>query len=83
MSSRTSWYDYAKFAIELAHQNGAKLKLPADKLIPIPSSAYPAPAARPSNSVLDNTKFEQSFGIQRPDWQSEVGQVIQALNWQP
>ncbi len=82
-SGRTSWYDYAKLAIELAHNHGVKLKLPADKLIPIPSSEYPTPAARPANSVLDNTKLEQTFGIQRPDWQPEVEQVIQALNWQP
>ncbi len=82
-SGRTSWYDYAKFAIELAHKNGAKLKLPADKLIPIPSSEYPTPAARPINSVLDNTKLEETFRIRRPDWQSEVEQAIQALNWQP
>ncbi len=80
-SGRTSWYDYAKCAIEFAHTLGVKLKLPADKLIAIPSSEYPTPAARPTNSVLDNTKLEQCFGIQRPDWQSEVGQVIQALNW--
>ncbi len=80
---RTSWYDYAKFAVELAHQNGAKLKLPADNLIPLPSSDYPTPAARPANSLLDNTKLEQTFGIHRRDWQSEVEQVIQALNWQP
>jgi dTDP-4-dehydrorhamnose reductase len=82
-SGRTSWYDYAEFAIELARNNGAKLKLQPSNLIPIPFSAYPTPAARPANSVLDNTKLEQTFGIQRPDWQSEVEQVIQALNWQP
>jgi len=82
-SGRTSWYDYAKFVIELARRNGVKLKLPADKLIPIPSSAYPTPAARPANSVLDNAKLEKTFGIQRRDWQSEVEQAIQALNWQP
>ncbi len=82
-SGRTSWYDYAKFAIELASRNGVKLKLQANNLIPIPSSQYPTPAARPANSVLDNTKLEQTFGIKRPDWQAEVGQVIQALNWQP
>ncbi len=82
-SGRTSWYDYAKFVIELARNKGTKLKLPADKLIPIPSSEYPTPAARPINSVLDNTKLEMTFGSQRPDWQSEVEQVIQALNLQP
>ena len=82
-SGLTSWYDYAKFAIELARQNGIKLKLPTKNLKPIPSSQYPTPAARPTNSVLDNTKLERTFGIQRPDWQSEVEQAIQALNWQP
>ena len=81
-SGRTSWYDYAKFAIELVRRNGVKLKLQANNLIPIPSSAYPTPAARPANSVLDNMKLEKSFGIQRPDWQSEVEQVFQALNLQ-
>jgi len=78
-SGRTSWYDYGKFAIEFAHQTGAKPKLPANKLIPIPSSAYPTPAARPINSVLDNTKLEQSFGIQHPDWQSEVETCLSGL----
>ncbi len=82
-SGRTSWYDYAKFAIEISRNNGAKLKLQPNNLIPIPASEYPTPAARPANSVLDNTKLEQTFGIQRPDWQSEVEQVIQALNLQP
>jgi dTDP-4-dehydrorhamnose reductase len=78
-SGRTSWCDYAKFAIELARRNSVKLKLPADELIPIPSSDYPTPAARPANSVLDNTKLGQTFGIQRPDWQSEVKTCIKGL----
>ncbi len=82
-SGRTSWYDYAKFAIEFARNHGVNLKLPADKLTPIPSAEYPKPAARPANSVLDNTKLEKVFGIQRPNWQSEVGEVTQALNLQP
>lgn len=82
-SGRTTWHDYAKFAIECARNNGIKLKLQTNNLIPLPSSDYPTPAARPANSVLDNTKLEQTFGIQRPDWQSEVEQVIQALNLQP
>ncbi len=82
-SGRTSWYDYAKFAIELSRTNGAKLKLQTNNLIPIPSSDYPTPAARPANSILDNTKLERTFSLQRPDWRSEVGRVIQALNWQP
>ncbi len=81
-ADHTSWYDYAKFIIELARQNGIKLRLSNSNLIPIPSSQYPTPVARPTNSVLDNAKLEQTFGIQRPDWHSQVEQVIQALNWQ-
>ncbi len=82
-AGRTSWHDYAKFAIEFARNNGLKLKLPPNNIIPIPSSQYPTPAARPTNSILDNTKLENTFGTQRPDWQSEVWQVLQALNLQP
>ncbi len=78
-SGQTSWYDYAKFAIELAGNNGIKLKLQTNSLIPIPSLEYPTPAARPINSVLDNTKLKQTFGIQRPDWQSGVETYIQDL----
>ncbi len=81
-SDRTSWYDYAKFAIEISRANGIKLKLQPNNLIPIPASEYPTPAARPANSVLDNTKLGKTCGIERPDWQSEVEQVIQALNSQ-
>ncbi len=78
-SGRTSWYDYAKTAIELARRNDVKLKLQPHNLIPIPSAEYPTPAARPANSVLDNTKLEMTFGIQRPDWQSGVETYIQDL----
>ncbi len=78
-SGRTSWYDYAKTAIELARRNDVKLKLQPHNLIPIPSAEYPTPAARPANPVLDNTKLEKTFGIQRPDWQSDVETDIQDL----
>lgn len=79
-AGRTSWFDYAKFAIDLARSQGAKFKLAPDSLIAIPASQYPTPAARPANSVLDNTKLEQTFGIQRPDWQTEVQDTVKTLN---
>jgi dTDP-4-dehydrorhamnose reductase len=79
-AGRTNWYDYAKFAIELARSQGAEFKLPPDRLIAIPASQYPTPATRPANSVLDNTKLEQTFGIQSPDWQVEVQDTVKTLN---
>jgi dTDP-4-dehydrorhamnose reductase len=77
---RTSWFDYAQFAIDLARSHGGKFKLTPDRLIAIPTSQYPTPAARPANSVLDNTKLEQTFGIQPPDWQAEVRDTVKTLN---
>jgi dTDP-4-dehydrorhamnose reductase len=78
-AGRTSWFDYAKFAIDFARSQGGKFKLAPDNLIAIPASQYPTPAARPVNSVLDNTKLEQTFGIQRPDWQAEVRDCMTSL----
>ncbi len=75
----TNWFDYARFAIQLASSEGAIFKLAPDRLIAIAASQYPTPAARPTNSVLDNTRLEQTFGIQRPDWQSEVARTVRAL----
>jgi dTDP-4-dehydrorhamnose reductase len=79
-AGRTSWFDYAKFAIDFARSQGAEFKLAPDRLIAIPASQYPTPAARPANSVLDNTKLEQTFGIQRPNWQAEVQDTVKTLN---
>jgi dTDP-4-dehydrorhamnose reductase len=77
---RTSWFDYAQFAIDLTRSQGAEFKLTPDRLIAIPASQYPTPAARPTNSVLDNTKLEQTFGIHRPNWQAEVQDTVKTLN---
>jgi dTDP-4-dehydrorhamnose reductase len=79
-AGRTSWFDYARFAIDLARSQGAEFKLTPNKLIAIPASQYQTPAARPANSVLDNTMLEQTFGIQRPDWQAEVQDTLKTLN---
>jgi dTDP-4-dehydrorhamnose reductase len=79
-AGRTNWFDYAQFAIDLARSHGGKFKLTPDRLIAIPASQYPTPAARPTNSVLDNTKLELTFGIQPPDWQAEVQDTVKTLN---
>jgi dTDP-4-dehydrorhamnose reductase len=48
-------------------------------VVPIRSSEYATPARRPRNSVLDNTKLEQSFGIRLPSWQAGLKQVLGTL----
>lgn len=59
-----SWYDFAK-AIFLAADIHCKVN-------PIPSSDYPTPAKRPSNSTLANDKIQNEFGISLVPWQQSL-----------
>jgi dTDP-4-dehydrorhamnose reductase len=46
----------------------------------IPTSAYPTPARRPANSRLDCTSLQAAFGIERPDWQAGLRDILADLN---
>lgn len=59
-AGRASWYEFAQ-AILAGQPDGARV-------LPIPATAYPTPARRPQNSVLDNEKLEKHFGFRLPDW---------------
>lgn len=59
-AGRTSWYDFAQEVLR-----GSRASL---KVIPIATAEYPSPARRPHNSVLDNGKLRQAFGIELPEW---------------
>jgi dTDP-4-dehydrorhamnose reductase len=62
-SGRTSWHGFAE---AIRHQT---LSDPTTcRIVPIPTSDYPTPAARPQNSVLSNAKLKDTFGIRLPDW---------------
>ncbi|MCL2641642.1 MAG: NAD(P)-dependent oxidoreductase, partial [Phycisphaerales bacterium] len=66
---QTTWYEFAKTALELAgveHQ-----------IEPVTSTAFAAPAKRPSYSVLSNANL-QSLGLDlmRP-WQESLARYIQ------
>ncbi len=61
----TNWHGFASAIL-------ARTALPEGKqlsLHPIPASQYPTPAKRPANSVLDNGKLRNTFGITLPDWE--------------
>lgn len=72
----TSWHGYARHVIEWARERGQALKLPADRLLPVPSSAYPTPARRPLNSRLDTRRLQQAFGLQPTDWRAGVDRML-------
>ena len=75
----TSWHGYAKFVIEHARAAGLPIKVAAEAVEPIPSSAYPLPARRPANSRLSTEKLRQNFGLNLPDWQVGVARVMDEL----
>jgi dTDP-4-dehydrorhamnose reductase len=59
-----SWYGFAE-AIREATCSGCRL-------VPIPTTEYPAPARRPAYSVLDTSKFRRTFGMALPDWRQSM-----------
>jgi dTDP-4-dehydrorhamnose reductase len=66
-----SWADFAR---EIFAQAGINCTVND-----IPSSAYPTPARRPSNSRLDCRTLDQAFGIAPPDWRFSLSEVLAKL----
>lgn len=46
------------------------------KLNPIPTEAYPVPAVRPKNSVLDCSRIKRVFNIDPSDWQTALSEIL-------
>ena len=75
-AGETSWHGYARFVIEWARAHGQAVRVGPDAIEPVPSSAYPTPAARPHNSRLDTRKLQAAFGLTLPPWQSGVERLL-------
>lgn len=72
----TTWYEFALAIFGLAHAYRGT----SPEVIPIDTSDYPTPARRPANSVLDCTRIEQDYLIERPLWSDSLAQVIAELH---
>jgi len=72
----TSWCNYAKHVIEWARAQGVAIKVAADAIHAIPTSAYPTPAKRPLNSRLNTDKLQKAFGLTLPAWQQGVDRML-------
>ena len=60
-----SWYD---FAVEIAAAAGHG----TCRIIPCHTSEYPTKAQRPAYSVLDKTKFKETFQMDIPHWREAL-----------
>jgi len=63
-----SWYDFAHAIIEIS---GIECILEA-----VETTVYPTPAARPSYSVFNKTKFKERFGLAIPYWRDSLKKCI-------
>ena len=70
----TSWFGFAQAIGEALRQQGK----PCAALLPIPSSDYPTPAARPLNSRLDCSRLQRDWGVSQPDWQTALRECLTA-----
>jgi dTDP-4-dehydrorhamnose reductase len=69
---KTSWFGFAQAIGEALRQQGK----PCANLLPIPSSDYPTPAARPLNSCLDCSHLQREWGVSQPDWQIALRECL-------
>lgn len=64
-----SWYDFTKMIAEFNGTTDCDIQ-------PCHSNEFPSPVMRPSYSVLDKTKFKQTFGVAIPYWAESLKKCI-------
>lgn len=67
-----SWYDFTKMIAEYAGNNACDIQ-------PCHSYEFPSPVVRPSYSVLDKTKYKQTFGRKIAYWTESLKKCINNL----
>jgi dTDP-4-dehydrorhamnose reductase len=69
MSSRghTTWYEFARAIV--GEQTRARI-------VPITTAEYPTPARRPAYGVLNTAKFEHTFGLTLPHWETALQSCV-------
>lgn len=75
----TSWYEYAKYVISLARKRGMALKAVPNRVFPVSTDHYQAPALRPKNSRLSTNEIGTRFDIVVPDWKVHVERFVDEL----
>ena len=74
---RTSWHGFAEAIMAGAVERGLLQQAP--RVVPITTSDYPTPAARPAFSVLDNGRLQGDFGVQPHDWREGLSAALDVL----
>lgn len=67
-----SWFDFTKMIAEIAGNSDCDI-------LPCHSDEFPSPVVRPSYSVLDKTKFKNTFKLKVPYWTDSLRKCITRL----
>ena len=67
-AGETSWFGFAQYILKHANQ----IQKPGPALKAIKTEDYPTLAARPLNSVLDNSLIGEHCAIIMPDWRKQL-----------
>ena len=78
-AGETTWHGYASYCIVQARAAAVAIKVPADQVLAVATSAFPTPAQRPHNSRLSTAKLQQQFGLHLPHWQQGVQRLLQTI----
>lgn len=65
----TSWYDFTRVIAQMAGHKDCNI-------MPCHSNEFPSPVKRPAFSVLDKTKFKETFGLNVPYWMESLALCI-------
>lgn len=78
-AGETSWHGYAKYVIAQAQSAQSAIKIVANMVDAVPTTAFPTPAQRPLNSRLNTHKLQSTFGLQLPHWQTGVARMLKEI----
>ena len=67
-----SWYDFARAIARMARHTACDIQ-------PCHSDEFPSPVQRPAYSVLDKTKFKQTFGLAVPYWTDSLALCLKNI----
>lgn len=77
----TSWYGFAEEIRCLLKQNYPGRVWPP--VVPIRTAEFGTSAIRPAYSVLDSSKFANTFSVELPAWQALLHRMMQELSYAP
>jgi len=73
----TTWFGFAQKIFSQAHRIGLLEQPP--QLVPISTKDFPTAAERPKYSVLNCQKFEGTFNVKLPHWQTTLQLCMQRM----